>query len=77
MIDAGKLDDNTAIDAESRAYMIYALNESGGTDARLVNDLFNNRNNLLPYGRALLALALKNATTRNARKSSRAKLNAP
>lgn len=59
MIDAGKLDDNTAIDAESRAYMIYALNESGGTDARLVNDLFNNRNNLQPYGRALLALALK------------------
>ncbi len=59
MLDAGKLDDNTSIDAESRAYMIYALNESGGTDARLVNDLFNSRNNLQPYGRALLALALR------------------
>jgi uncharacterized protein YfaS (alpha-2-macroglobulin family) len=59
LIDANKTDDGADIDAESRAYMIYALNESGSSDARYVNDLFNNRGNLQPYGRALLALALK------------------
>ncbi|MCA1850255.1 MAG: alpha-2-macroglobulin, partial [Acidobacteria bacterium] len=58
MLDAGKTDDGKEIDAESRAYMIYALNESGGVDARLVNDLFARRGGLQPYGRALLALAL-------------------
>ena len=59
MIDAGRTDDGKEIDAESRAYMIYALNLSGGTDARYLNDLFDKRGGLQPYGRALLALALK------------------
>jgi uncharacterized protein YfaS (alpha-2-macroglobulin family) len=59
LIDSNKTEDGKDIDAESRAYMIYALNESGASDARYINDLFNNRGNLQPYGRALLALALK------------------
>jgi uncharacterized protein YfaS (alpha-2-macroglobulin family) len=59
MIDSGKNDEGKEIDAESRAYMIYAMNESGWTDARYVGDLFANRNSLQPYGRALLALALE------------------
>jgi len=58
LIDAGKTEEGKAIDAETRAYMIYALSESGGTDARYLNDLFAKRNDLQPYGRALLALAL-------------------
>lgn len=66
LIDANKTDEGKEIDAESRAYMIYALTESGAADARYLNDLFNNRGNLQPYGRALLALAL------NYRKDARA-----
>ncbi len=59
MIEAGKTDDGKEIDPESRAYLVYALNESGGANARYLNDLFAGRGNLQPYGRALLALALK------------------
>lgn len=59
LIEAGKNDDGKAIDTETRAYMIYALSESNGVEARYVNDLFNNRGKLQPYGRALLALTLK------------------
>jgi uncharacterized protein YfaS (alpha-2-macroglobulin family) len=44
-------------DAETRAYMIYALAESG--DAAYVDELYRGRAGLQPYGRALLALALK------------------
>ncbi|MGH9902174.1 MAG: alpha-2-macroglobulin family protein, partial [Pyrinomonadaceae bacterium] len=58
LLDAGKTDDGKGIDAETRAYLVYALNESGAADARYLNDLFNGRNDLQPYGRALLALAL-------------------
>jgi uncharacterized protein YfaS (alpha-2-macroglobulin family) len=63
LLDSGKLDDGKPIDAESRAYLVYALNVSGdnasATDARYVNDLFTKRGELQAYGRALLALALK------------------
>jgi uncharacterized protein YfaS (alpha-2-macroglobulin family) len=55
----GKTDDGHDIDMETRAYMIYAYSETGGVDARYVEDLFNNRGRLQPYGRALLALTLK------------------
>jgi uncharacterized protein YfaS (alpha-2-macroglobulin family) len=63
MLDAGKLEDGKPIDPESRAYLVYALNVSGessaATSERYVNDLFTKRVDLQPYGRALLALALK------------------
>jgi hypothetical protein len=59
LIEAGKDDKGAAIDTETRAYMIYALARSGGADPRYVEDLFNNRGRLQPYGRALLALTLK------------------
>ncbi len=41
-----------------RAFMVYALAESGGGDSRHIDKLFNERNILRPYGRALLALTL-------------------
>jgi uncharacterized protein YfaS (alpha-2-macroglobulin family) len=59
MIAAGKNDDGQAIDPDTRAYMIYALGESGTLDGGLINELFSKRGELQPYGRALLALALK------------------
>jgi uncharacterized protein YfaS (alpha-2-macroglobulin family) len=58
-IAAGKSDDGQAIDPDTRAYMVYALSESGDVEASLVNDLFARRGELQSYGRALLALALK------------------
>jgi uncharacterized protein YfaS (alpha-2-macroglobulin family) len=58
MIDAGS-EDGKQIDGESRAYMVYSLNVSGEADARYLDDLFAKRGELQPYGRALLALALK------------------
>ena len=45
-------------DSDIRAFMIYALAESGGVDYGHVEDLFKERHNLQPYGRALLALTL-------------------
>jgi len=45
-------------DTDTRAFMIYALAESGGADPSHVEKLFAERNNLQPYGRALLALTL-------------------
>src|SRR5438876_4744367 len=39
--------------------MIYAFTESGDGDAHFLNELYSKRNNLGPYGRALLALALQ------------------
>ncbi|MDT7542190.1 MAG: alpha-2-macroglobulin [Acidobacteriota bacterium] len=59
LIISGKTDDGKDIDMETRAYMIYSYSETGGVDARYVDDLFNNRGRLQPYGRALLALTLK------------------
>ncbi|HEY0544945.1 MAG TPA: MG2 domain-containing protein [Pyrinomonadaceae bacterium] len=58
MLDENKAHGNQPIDLESRAYMIYAMTESGETDAKYVDDLFARRGELQPYGRALLALTL-------------------
>ncbi|MFY9609044.1 MAG: MG2 domain-containing protein [Blastocatellia bacterium] len=58
MIAAGSVD-GKQIDIESRAYMVYSLNASGEADPRFLNGLFSKRGELQPYGRALLALALK------------------
>lgn len=55
-----------AKDMDSRAFMIYALAESGGADSRHVEKLFAERNNLQPYGRALLALTLSIVQDRRA-----------
>jgi alpha-2-macroglobulin len=49
---------NASDDRDTRAFMVYALAESGGVDSRYVETLFADRNNLEPYGRALLALTL-------------------
>lgn len=51
--------DATEADAETRAYMIYALTLSGGDGSEYVDELYGERAQLQPYGRALLALALK------------------
>ncbi len=59
MIASGKGDDTQPIDPETRAYMVYALGQSGAVDASVINDLFARRGQLQGYGRALLALALK------------------
>jgi uncharacterized protein YfaS (alpha-2-macroglobulin family) len=44
---------------DERAYMAYSLAESGDGEMRYLNDLFSNRAKLGAYGRALLALGLK------------------
>ena len=54
----GMLEGAEIKDADTRAFMIYALTETGGADARHVEKLFSERNTLQPYGRALLALTL-------------------
>ena len=59
MVDAGKTEAGTTIDLETRSFMVYALEESGGADSQQVEKLFGERGNLQPYGRALLALTLK------------------
>lgn len=59
MLDAGTTQAGTGIDAETRAFMVYALEVSGGSDGRHLEKVFGDRNNLQPYGRALLALTLK------------------
>ncbi|HEX6623677.1 MAG TPA: alpha-2-macroglobulin family protein, partial [Pyrinomonadaceae bacterium] len=61
MISAGQTGSNSAFAEDSRAYMTYALAISGGADARFVNDTFNRRDKLGAYGRALLALTLREA----------------
>ncbi|HEV7889201.1 MAG TPA: MG2 domain-containing protein [Pyrinomonadaceae bacterium] len=45
--------------AETRAYMAYSLAESGDGEMRYLNDLFSNRGKLGAYGRAFLAMGLK------------------
>jgi len=67
MLTAGKRDDGNPIDDETRAYMIYALTESGESDGHYLEELYGKRDKLGPYGRALLALALQE------RKDGRAK----
>ncbi len=59
MLGRGKNDDGQPIDPDTRAYMIYTLTESGNVDGSVMNDLFAKRGELQAYGRALLALALK------------------
>jgi uncharacterized protein YfaS (alpha-2-macroglobulin family) len=50
--------DNSPAGNDERAFMAYVLAESGGADNRHIEKLFAQRNDLQPYGRALLALAL-------------------
>ncbi|MFN7926885.1 MAG: hypothetical protein U0Y68_02890 [Blastocatellia bacterium] len=59
MIESHKAEDGKPIDPESHAYMTYAFVISGERGDNYLNDLFNQRDSLQPYGRALLALALK------------------
>lgn len=59
LLDTGKMEDGTPFDIESRAYLLYAQQVSGGADARYINDMFNRRGEMQPYARALLALTLK------------------
>jgi uncharacterized protein YfaS (alpha-2-macroglobulin family) len=58
MISSGTDEEGKKIDLESRAFMVYTLNETGEANARYSNDLFARRGELQPYGRALLALTL-------------------
>ncbi|HEV7473383.1 MAG TPA: alpha-2-macroglobulin family protein, partial [Pyrinomonadaceae bacterium] len=59
MLDAGTTEAGTQIDLETRAFMVYALEESGGADSKYLEKIVSERGSLQPYGRALLALALK------------------
>jgi alpha-2-macroglobulin len=59
MLLSGKTDSGENIDLESRSFMVYALEESGGADSSYLEQVFAERSNLQPYGRALLALTLK------------------
>ena len=59
MLDSGTTEAGTRIDLETLAFMVYALEESGGADNHYVEKVFGERGNLQPYGRALLALTLK------------------
>ena len=59
MLDSGATEAGTAIDLETRAFMVFALEESGDTEGHHVDKIFAERSNLQPYGRALLALTLK------------------
>jgi uncharacterized protein YfaS (alpha-2-macroglobulin family) len=59
MLDSGTTEAGTQIDLETRAFMVYALEESGGADGRYLEKIVSERGNLQPYGRALLALTLK------------------
>jgi uncharacterized protein YfaS (alpha-2-macroglobulin family) len=56
---AGRTDNGVAFADDTMSYMVYALAESGGANARHLDDLFARRDKLQPYGRALLALALR------------------
>ncbi|MFN2493103.1 MAG: alpha-2-macroglobulin [Pyrinomonadaceae bacterium] len=59
MLESGTTEAGTQIDLETRAFMVYALEESGGVDKTQLEKIFADRGNLQPYGRALLALTLK------------------
>ena len=59
MLESGTTEAGTAIDLETRVYLVYALEESGGVDSHQLEKVFSERGNLQPYGRALLALTLK------------------
>ena len=55
---ASMLDAGNTRDFDTRAFMAYALAESGGVDSKHIEKVFAERNQLQPYGRALLALTL-------------------
>jgi uncharacterized protein YfaS (alpha-2-macroglobulin family) len=59
MLATGKTEAGASIDLETRAFMIYALEETGGVDGQYLDALFAERDKLQPYGRALLALTLR------------------
>ncbi len=59
MLTAGKSSSGDNIDLETRSFMVYALEESGESDSRFLEQVFAERSALQPYGRALLALTLK------------------
>jgi hypothetical protein len=59
MLDENKDGRVEALMPDERAYMAYALAGSGDAEMRYLNDLFDNRGRLTAYGRALLALGLK------------------
>ncbi|MGB7923757.1 MAG: MG2 domain-containing protein [Pyrinomonadaceae bacterium] len=59
MLEANKDDEGKELDLETRAYMVYSLSVSGGSADPFIDDLYNKRNGLQPYGRALLALTQK------------------
>src|SRR5262249_4165714 len=59
LLAAGKAEDGKPLDFETRAYAVYAMTQTGDLDARYLDDLFAHQNELQPYGRAMLALALK------------------
>jgi hypothetical protein len=59
MLDSGTTEAGTAIDLETRAFMVYAMEESGGSESHHLEKIYSERGNLQPYGRALLALSLK------------------
>jgi uncharacterized protein YfaS (alpha-2-macroglobulin family) len=57
--EAADYSDARRAENESRAYMAYSLAVSGDGEMRYLNDLFANRARLGAYGRAFLALGLK------------------
>lgn len=59
LLEVGRDDEGDELTQDERAYITYALSASGGVEARHLDALFNNRAQLAPYGRALLALALE------------------
>jgi uncharacterized protein YfaS (alpha-2-macroglobulin family) len=56
MLDTGS--ESRRNDTDTRAFIVYALAETGGVPERHIDKLLGERNDLQPYGRALLALAL-------------------
>ena len=67
MLEENVEDSTTTTAPDTRAYMAYALAESGDGEMKHLNYLFNNRAALGAYGRALLALGLlERADTRRA-----------
>ncbi len=66
MIESHKAEDGKPIDPESHAYMVYSYAISGDNGDKYLNDVFAGRNQLQPYGRALLALALKERNDKRA-----------
>jgi uncharacterized protein YfaS (alpha-2-macroglobulin family) len=66
MLESGKTEAGTQIDLETRAFMVYALEQSGGSD-KYVEQIMSERGNLQPYGRALLALTLKQRNDKRSR----------